>query len=91
MTRAFARAEAAGGSGAASFRRVKSEEWVGKKGSMDNTYEGTFGESGWGARAQAVLGQVCCPSACFCSSVTKRRLGPLAGATGTQLTGMLSL
>lgn len=41
-----------------SFRRVKSEEWVGKRGSMDNTYESTFGAAGWGFKAQQVLGQV---------------------------------
>jgi hypothetical protein len=41
-----------------SFRRVKSEEWVGKKGSMDNTYVGTFGADGWGFKAQQVLGSV---------------------------------
>lgn len=38
------------------FRRVKSEEWIGKKGSMKNSYEATFGNSGWGAKAQQVLG-----------------------------------
>ena len=41
-----------------SFRRVKSEEWVGKRGSMDNTYESTFGAAGWGFKAQQVLCQV---------------------------------
>jgi hypothetical protein len=40
-----------------SFRRVKSEEWLGKKGSMANSYEATFGNEGWGAKAQQVLGQ----------------------------------
>ena len=34
------------------------DEWMGKKGSWDNTYEGTFGEVGVGWKAQAVLGQV---------------------------------
>lgn len=32
---------------------------MGKKGSMDNTYVGTFGTDGWGYKAQQVLGQVC--------------------------------
>jgi hypothetical protein len=41
-----------------SFRRVKSDEWIGKKGSMDNTYESTFGCQGWGYKAQQVLKQV---------------------------------
>lgn len=39
-----------------SFRRVRSEEWLGKKGSMNNSYEATFGAEGWGAKAQQVLG-----------------------------------
>jgi hypothetical protein len=39
-------------------RRVDVDEWMGKKGSWDNTYEGTFGEGGVGWKAQAVLGQV---------------------------------
>ena len=39
-----------------SFRRVKSEEWLGKKGSMKNSYEATFGSGGWGHKAQQVLG-----------------------------------
>lgn len=41
-----------------SFRRVKSEEWLGKKGSMKNSYEATFGSGGWGAKAQQTLGAV---------------------------------
>ena len=36
---------------------MKSEEWLGKRGSRDNTYEGTFGAAGWGYKAQQVLGQ----------------------------------
>ena len=39
-----------------SFRRVTDEEWLGKKGAWDNSYEATFGSSGWGAKAQQVLG-----------------------------------
>ncbi len=37
---------------------MKAEEWLGKKGAWDNSYEATFGSSGWGAGAQAILGQV---------------------------------
>lgn len=47
-----------GTAAAAAFQRVKAEEWVGKKGAWDNSYRASFGESGWGAKAQAVLGQV---------------------------------
>lgn len=46
------------------FRRVVAEEWLGKKGAWDNSYTATFGDSGWGAKAEAVLGTVsslCCP------------------------------
>eukprot|EP00192_Tetraselmis_astigmatica_P004151 CAMPEP_0117662352 /NCGR_PEP_ID=MMETSP0804-20121206/8010_1 /TAXON_ID=1074897 /ORGANISM="Tetraselmis astigmatica, Strain CCMP880" /LENGTH=476 /DNA_ID=CAMNT_0005469251 /DNA_START=249 /DNA_END=1682 /DNA_ORIENTATION=- len=46
------------GTGAKAFQRVKEEEWVGKKGSWDNSYEGTFGQAGWGFKAQEVLGKV---------------------------------
>ena len=41
-----------------SIYSVNVEELIGKKGSWDNTYEGTFGEDGVGWKAQAVLGQV---------------------------------
>jgi hypothetical protein len=41
-----------------SFRRVKSEDWIGMKGSMSNSYEDTFGRAGWGHKAQQILGQV---------------------------------
>lgn len=40
------------------FQRVKAEEWLGKKGAIDNRYEATFGDQGWGYKAQQVLGQV---------------------------------
>ena len=40
---------------------MKAEEWLGKKGAWDNSYEATFGNSGWGAGAQAILGQVSIP------------------------------
>ena len=40
------------------FQRVKAEEWLDKKGARDNSYEATFGNSGWGAGAQAILGKV---------------------------------
>lgn len=45
-------------SGARAFRRVQAEDWVGKKGSWDNSYGATFGNQGWGAKAQEVLGKV---------------------------------
>lgn len=45
-------------SGSRSFQRVKAEEWLGKKGAWNNSYSATFGESGWGAKAEAVLGTV---------------------------------
>lgn len=48
---------------ARSFQRVNADEWLNKKGAWDNSYEATFGNGGWGAGAQAVLGQVCMPSA----------------------------
>ena len=48
----------AGGTAARAFQRVKDEEWLGKKGAWDNSYEATFGGDGWGAKAQAVLGAV---------------------------------
>mmetsp|Transcript_23350 Transcript_23350/g.60816 ORF Transcript_23350/g.60816 Transcript_23350/m.60816 type:complete len:309 (+) Transcript_23350:2-928(+) len=40
------------------FQRVKAEEWLGKKGAWDNSYEGTFGQDGWGFKAQQALGAV---------------------------------
>lgn len=46
------------GTAAKAFQRVKAEEWIGKKGSWDNSYVGTFGAEGWGFKAQQVLGQV---------------------------------
>lgn len=45
------------GSGRA-FQRVKSDEWMTAKAARDNSYTGTFGQTGWGARAQEILGQV---------------------------------
>ncbi|KAK9869038.1 hypothetical protein WJX84_005211 [Apatococcus fuscideae] len=44
--------------GGRAFQRVKAEEWIGQKGAIDNSYQATFGEDGWGAKAQQVLGQV---------------------------------
>jgi len=44
------------------FQRVKAEDWLDKKGAWDNSYEATFGSAGWGANAQATLGQVSLPS-----------------------------
>jgi len=46
------------GTAAKAFQRVKEEEWLGKKGAWDNSYVGTFGEDGWGYKAQEVLGKV---------------------------------
>lgn len=47
-----------GGTAARAFKRVDETQWLGKKGSWNNSYEATFGGEGWGAKAQAVLGQV---------------------------------
>ncbi|KAK9839972.1 hypothetical protein WJX74_001316 [Apatococcus lobatus] len=44
--------------GGRAFQRVKAEEWIGKQGAINNSYQATFGEEGWGAKAQQVLGQV---------------------------------
>lgn len=46
------------GTGAKAFQRVKADEWLDKKGAWDNSYEATFGDSGWGAKAQQILGKV---------------------------------
>ena len=46
------------GTAASAFQRVRDDEWLGKKGSWNNSYTATFGASGWGARAEAVLGAV---------------------------------
>ncbi len=40
------------------FQRVKADEWLNQKGAWNNSYEANFGNSGWGAGAQAVLGKV---------------------------------
>ena len=40
------------------FQRVRSDEWLGKKGSWNNSYEAANGSAGYGAKAQEVLGQV---------------------------------
>lgn len=40
------------------FQRVNAEEWLDKKGAWDNRYEATFGQGGWGFKAQQVLGAV---------------------------------
>ncbi|GMH32748.1 hypothetical protein BSKO_00582 [Bryopsis sp. KO-2023] len=45
-------------SGAKAFRRVQANDWLDKKGALDNSYEATFGNEGWGAKAQEVLGKV---------------------------------
>eukprot|EP00198_Chlamydomonas_reinhardtii_P010892 XP_001700229.1 predicted protein [Chlamydomonas reinhardtii] len=46
------------GTAGKAFQRVKAEEWLGKKGAIDNRYEATFGQAGWGYKAQQVLGAV---------------------------------
>lgn len=50
--------EADDGGAARPFQRVKADEWLDKKGSWNNSYEATFGQGGWGFKAQQVLGQV---------------------------------
>ena len=51
-------AEVRGPTGARAFKRVNDEEWLGKKGAWDNSYEAKFGSSGWGAKASQTLLQV---------------------------------
>lgn len=46
------------GTAAKAFKRVNEDEWLGKKGSWDNSYVGTFGKDGWGYKAQEALGKV---------------------------------
>jgi hypothetical protein len=43
---------------AQAFQRVKADEWLNKKGAWDNSYEATFGQDGWGYKAQKILGAV---------------------------------
>lgn len=57
------------GTAAKAFQRVKADEWLGKKGSWDNSYVGTFGENGWGFKAQQILGQV--RTSCFFLKLNK--------------------
>lgn len=52
------RAVAKGSTGARAFKRVNDDEWLGKKGAWDNSYEAKFGSSGWGAKASQTLLQV---------------------------------
>ena len=47
-----------GPTGARAFKRVNDEEWLGKKGAWDNSYEAKFGSSGYGAKASQTLLQV---------------------------------
>eukprot|EP01026_Neomeris_dumetosa_P065711 TRINITY_DN6318_c0_g1_i10.p1 TRINITY_DN6318_c0_g1~~TRINITY_DN6318_c0_g1_i10.p1 ORF type:complete len:290 (-),score=76.63 TRINITY_DN6318_c0_g1_i10:1963-2802(-) len=44
--------------GNTAFRRVVDDVWLGKQGSFDNSYEGTFGKGGYGFKAQEKLGKV---------------------------------
>jgi hypothetical protein len=60
------------------MRRVNSSEWLGKQGSWDMSYEGTFGDSGYGAKAQQVLGQV--RGARFQHEKNKRKKSYFGGA-----------
>lgn len=53
------KAVAKGPTGARAFKRVNDDEWLGKKGAWDNSYEAKFGSSGWGAKASQTLLQVC--------------------------------
>lgn len=53
------KAIAKGPTGARAFKRVNDDEWLGKKGAWDNSYEAKFGSSGWGAKASQTLLQVC--------------------------------
>ncbi len=47
-----------GSTGARAFKRVNDEEWLGKKGAWDNSYEAKFGNSGYGAKTSQTLLQV---------------------------------
>ena len=51
-------AETRNGTAAKAFQRVKADEWLHSKAARNNSYEATFGNQGWGAKAQEVLGQV---------------------------------
>lgn len=66
-----------GGTAAKAFQRVKADEWLGKKGSWDNSYVGTFGENGWGFKAQQILGQV--KGKDFRHEKTKKKRGSYRG------------
>ena len=66
-----------GGTAAKAFQRVKADEWLGKKGSWDNSYVGTFGAEGWGFKAQQILGQV--KGKDFRHEKTKKKRGSYRG------------
>ena len=51
-------AETRKGTAAKAFQRVKADEWMNSKAARNNSYEANFGNQGWGAKAQEVLGQV---------------------------------
>jgi len=59
------------------FRRVKAEEVAVMEELADNTYEGTFGAAGWGAKASEVLLQTRGKS--FRHEKTKRKRGSYRG------------
>jgi|TARA_X000000368_G_scaffold265662_1_gene210329 hypothetical protein len=61
------------------FQRVKNDEWLGKKGSWDMTYEAAFGENGVGWKAQEVLGKV--KGARFTHEKNKRKRSTYRGGS----------
>ena len=72
--------ESRGFGGPRAFQRGKAEEWLGKKGAWDNSYQATFGNDGWGAGAQAILGQVSTPAFHKTFSLTCDANSPLFAA-----------
>ena len=60
-------AETRKGTAAKAFQRVKADEWLNSKAARNNSYEATFGNQGWGAKAQEVLGQVQNPPQVLCN------------------------
>eukprot|EP00041_Stephanoeca_diplocostata_P010363 m.164978 g.164978 ORF g.164978 m.164978 type:complete len:261 (+) comp18119_c0_seq2:75-857(+) len=61
------------------FRRVKEEEVVVHDSLADNTYEGTFGAGGWGAKASADL--IVTRGKSFRHEKTKKKRGSYRGGT----------
>ncbi|KAK9813751.1 hypothetical protein WJX73_007036 [Symbiochloris irregularis] len=75
------RSASAGRAGLAgrTFQRVDAQEWLGQKGSWDNSYAATFGSDGWGAKAQERLGQV--RGKDFRHEKTKKKRGSYRGGS----------